>query len=220
MINAKLREAYKLLYDRFGPQDWWPGETPFEVMVGAILTQNTNWGNVEKAIGNLKGQLLLDALKINSLGPDKLASLIKPAGYYNVKARRLKNLVFQYVKDFGGSVSPLKKLSLEDAREWLLSIKGVGFETADSILLYALEKPIFVVDAYTKRILVRHGLVSEEVGYAELQEVFMDNLEPDAVRFNEYHALVVRVGKEYCKKNPRCTECPLKEWATPPSGLV
>lgn len=213
MIQSQLLAAYDLLLERFGPQHWWPGESPFEVMVGAILTQNTNWGNVEKAIRNLKQQSLLDPHKINNLRQNRLATLIRPAGYYNIKARRLKNFISGFVKDFNGKPAALKKLSLDEAREWLLSIKGVGPETADSILLYALDKPAFVVDAYTKRIMERHGFVAEEVSYQELQELFMDNLEPDVPLFNEYHALLVRAGKECCKKAPRCNECPLEGWS-------
>lgn len=208
----KLTKAYNLLYRHFGHQHWWPADTPFEVMVGAILTQNTNWGNVEKAIANLKKNSLLTPVAINNLKRDRLARFIRPAGYYNIKAKRLKNYVSRYIADYSGRPASLKKLSLQDVRTWLLSINGVGPETADSILLYALDKPVFVVDAYTKRILERHGLCPEEVTYDELQELFMDNLKPGIKLFNEYHALIVRTGKEYCKKTPRCSECPLKKW--------
>lgn len=214
MHGKVLLKAYNRLYNHFGPQHWWPGETPFEVMVGAILTQNTNWGNVEKAIANLKKNSVLNPHAINSLKNDKLAALIRPAGYYNIKAKRLKNFVSRYVEDFSGRLSGLKKLSLEDAREWLLSISGIGPETADSILLYALDKPSFVVDAYTKRVMARHGLVSEEADYHELQELFADNLEEDISLYNEYHALLVHVGKDYCKPIPRCDECPLNGWGS------
>lgn len=213
MIREVLLECYNLLSKRYGPQHWWPADTPFEVMVGAILTQNTNWGNVEKAITNLKGRSLLTPQKINDLRRDRLAALIRPAGYYNIKTKRLKNFVSGYLKEFSGRPAGLRNLSPADARTWLLSIKGIGPETADSILLYALEKPVFVVDAYTKRILERHGLIPEEVTYDELQEIFMDNLEPEAGKYNEYHALLVRAGKEFCKKNPRCSGCPLENWA-------
>lgn len=211
-MRVDLRQAYQLLFDHFGPQKWWPGETPFEVMVGAILTQNTNWGNVEKAIKNLKKENLLNPKAIHSLCQPVLASLIRPAGYFNIKARRLKNFSGALVRDFGGSVKALKKLPQEKAREWLLSINGVGKETSDSILLYALNKPIFVIDAYTKRILVRHAVVSEEADYDDLQEIFMDNLENDVRLFNEYHALIVRTGKEYCRRTPECSKCPLNSW--------
>lgn len=212
MSRSKLQNAYQLLFKRFGPQNWWPGDTPFEVMVGAILTQNTNWGNVEKAINNLKRNSLLDPFALNQIRADRLATLIRPAGYFNVKARRLKNFVSKFMKSFGGKVPVLKKVSLEEARTWLLSVNGIGEETADSILLYALDKPIFVVDAYTKRIFERHHLVPEETTYGDLQELFMDSLEPDVNMFNEYHALIVRTGKDHCRRTPRCDECPLKGW--------
>jgi endonuclease III related protein len=209
-----LLEAYKLLFKEFGPQNWWPGETPFEVMVGAILTQNTNWKNVEKAITNLKEQNLLEPDRINNISQDRLASLIRPAGYYNIKAKRLKNFIERYISDFGGDPEKLKDLSLEEAREWLLSINGIGPETADSILLYALEKPSFVVDAYTNRVLERHNMIPEAITYDDLQEIFMDNLKPDTALFNEYHALIVRLAKDFCRKKPLCDECPLKSWST------
>lgn len=214
---SELKTAYKLLLKRFGPQHWWPGETPFEVMVGAILTQNTNWGNVEKAIGNLKSHGLLEPHKLNNLKTDRLASLIRPAGYYNIKARRLKNFISRYVAEFGGDENKLKKLSLAGAREWLLSVSGIGFETADSILLYALEKPVFVVDAYTKRIFTRHDLVPEDADYCGLQDFFMEKLEDDVQLFNEYHALIVKTGKEFCRKTPNCRECPLEGWNITPA---
>lgn len=210
--NSTLLTAFDSLLNKFGPQHWWPGETPFEIMVGAILTQNTNWGNVEKAIRNLKENSLLDPHLIHKLRHRRLASLIRPAGYYNLKAKRLKNFISGYVSDFDGDHKKLRRLPLDDARRWLLNINGIGEETADSILLYALGKPIFVVDAYTKRILERHGLIPEEITYRELQEIFMDSLEDDVKLFNEYHALIVRVGKDYCKRTPKCDECPLNGW--------
>jgi len=208
-----LLEAYHLMLGRFGRQHWWPGETPFEVMVGAVLTQNTNWKNVEKAISNLKERGLLTPRGLYHLSTAELGRLIRPAGYYNVKAKRLKNLVTRFVDEFDGEVSRLMSLSVEDARAFLLSINGIGEETADSIILYALERPIFVVDAYTKRILFRHSLISEDAIYSEVQGLFMDRLEPDTALFNEYHALIVRVGKEYCKNPPKCDDCPLMGWA-------
>ena len=209
MKNNEIKRAYQLLYDHFGSQHWWPGESPFEVMVGAILTQNTNWANVEKAITNLKSKRCLTPKAINEIDPHRLATLIRPAGYYNLKSKRLKSFVRQFIDEFGGDHRHLAKLSTDEAREWLLNVNGIGPETADSILLYALDKPIFVVDAYTKRIFDRHGFVPEEVSYSELQDLFMDNLEVDLKIFNEYHALIVQVGKDYCKRTPRCEECPL-----------
>lgn len=201
-----------MLFSHFGPRHWWPGETPFEVMVGAILTQNTNWKNVEKAILNLKGAGLLDPFKINKLTPSKLSEFIRPAGYFRVKAARLKNFIRFFVDNYDGDENAMAKLDLSRLREELLSVKGIGPETADSILLYALGKPIFVVDAYTKRILLRHNLCNEEDGYNELQDLFLSALPEDVSLFNEYHALIVEAGKNFCKKTPLCERCPLNGW--------
>ncbi len=206
----RLNDIYNRLHSRFGPQHWWPGETPWEVMVGAVLTQNTSWRNVEKAIDNLKGVGALDFDRITALPRDLLAQYIRPAGYYNIKAARLANL-FALIKDeYGGMPEQLLDENTAVLREKLLSVKGIGPETADSILLYAARRPVFVVDAYTARILNRHDLITGDYGYNEIQEMFMDNLDADVPLFNEYHALLVRVGKEYCKKSrPLCKECPL-----------
>jgi endonuclease-3 related protein len=202
---------------RFGPRGWWPGETPFEVMVGAILTQNTNWGNVERAIANLKARDLLDPQRMLNVPPAELAELIRPAGYFRVKTQRLRNFLAMFVKDYDGDVSLMQTHSLTTLREVLLLVRGIGPETADSILLYALEKPVFVVDAYTKRILSRHAICCEEDGYAELQALFMEHLADDVPLFNEYHALLVEVGKQFCRpKEPRCAECPLNGWNEKP----
>lgn len=209
MISKDLHNIYNLLQDAFGPQHWWPGETPFEVMVGAILTQNTAWTNVEKAIANLKARGVLSAQAIARLEQAELAELIRPAGYYNIKARRLKNFVHRFVSDYDGDVVRLREVGLCEAREWLLGINGVGRETADSILLYALEKPIFVIDAYTKRILLRHSMVDDQTDYDELQELFMSALPDDERMFNEFHALLVKCAKDFCKKTPLCDKCPL-----------
>lgn len=211
LMAATLIEIYKKLYAYFGPQHWWPAQTPFEVMVGAILTQNTNWSNVEKAIQNLKRKKLLSAEKLYHLPEKKLAALIRSAGYYNIKANRLKFFLDFFIKKYKGDIKKLAKCSVRVLREDLLSVKGIGAETADSILLYALNKPIFVVDAYTKRILSRHKIIRCGAGYAEVQEIFMRNLKKDRNLFNEYHALLVKLGKEYCfKNNPKCQICPLK----------
>lgn len=198
---------YYALFNAFGPQHWWPGETAFEVAVGAILTQNTNWGNVEQAINNLKRQKALNAETLHKMPHKKLASLIMPAGYFNVKAKRLKEFLNFLTNHYKGS---MKKMEAEDTytlRQGLLSVNGIGPETADSILLYALNKPIFVIDAYTKRVLQRHNLISEKAAYHEIQELFHKNLPKDIKLFNEYHALFVRVGKEYCKPKPKCEDC-------------
>ncbi len=208
-----ILKFYQKLYRHFGPQHWWPGETPFEVMVGAILTQNTAWKNVERAIENLKKENALSPEEINKMNIEKLAQLIKPSGFYNLKAKRLKSFIERFMEDFHGDIQEMKKLEKHTLREWLLSIPGIGRETADSIILYAIEKPIFVVDAYTRRILSRHGFIKGDEDYDEIQEIFHRNLPHDTGLFNEYHALIVRLGKEYCKKqNPLCETCPLKDY--------
>ncbi len=223
-----IREIFdKLLYS-FGPQGWWPltekgevkpehnGKNPvsdnekFEIVTGAILTQNTNWKNVEKAIINLNKNRLIDIKKIKNIDKDKLAGIIKPSGYYNQKAERLKLIAEFFDKNINKFlIKNNNKKIINKLRGSLLSIKGIGPETADSILLYAFEKPIFVVDAYTKRIMQRLGLKFK--GYDDLQGIFMDNTEKNAKIYNEYHALLVELGKNYCKnKNPNCKECPLR----------
>lgn len=203
---------YQRLYSYFGPQHWWPGETPFEVIIGAILTQNTNWLNVEKAIDNLKKYKLLKPHTLYKLSHKRLASLIRSAGYYNIKAKRLKNFLRFFIKYYNGSIKKMSEGDNGSLRQELLSVKGIGPETADSILLYALAKPVFVVDAYTKRIFSRHRLILEDANYDKIQNLFMSNLKPDAKLFSEYHALLVKLGKEFCAKNkPKCKVCPLKK---------
>lgn len=207
-----LTEVYERLYGAFGPQYWWPGETPFEVAVGAILTQNTNWGNVEKAIGNLKRHRALSARRLHEMPLRELASLIRPTGYFNVKAKRLKSFVDFLVAGYGGSLKMMKMEDMGTLREKLLGVNGVGPETADSILLYALDKPVFVIDAYTKRVLSRHGVMGHEEPYDEFQKLFHSRLPASGVAlYNEYHALFVMVGKTYCRpRNPLCESCPLE----------
>ena len=203
-----LKKLYRVLLDCFGPQHWWPAETPFEVMVGAILTQNTNWGNVERAIANLKEAGLLDPRRLHQCPMDELALLIRPAGYFNVKARRLKALLDWLVIRHDGSVRDALTGNFEECRAALLAINGVGPETADSILLYAGNRPTFVVDAYTRRILSRHGLCAPGADYEEIKSFFENNLPRDTQLFNEYHALLVRLGKHHCKPKPECGDCP------------
>ncbi|MDD4939321.1 MAG: endonuclease III domain-containing protein [Candidatus Omnitrophica bacterium] len=211
-MTSRLNDIYRRLYVRFGPQKWWPAESPFEVMVGAILTQNTNWLNVERAINNIKKNKLLSPRRLYELKQRRLASLIKPAGYYNIKAKRLRNFLKFFIKDYQGSALKMSRRGLSLLRQQLLGVNGIGPETADSILLYALNKPVFVVDAYTKRILFRHGFIGEGAGYDQAQNLFMQNLEKRVKLYNEYHALIVRLGKEFCRKNnPRCRTCPLKK---------
>ncbi len=211
----KLRTIYEVLYNAFGPQHWWPGDTPFEVAVGAILTQNTNWGNVEKAIDNLKAAQALSAKRIHLMTAKRLASLIRPAGYFNVKAKRLKAFIRFLVVYYRGSMKMMRRTDLGMLRERLLSVNGVGPETADSILLYALGKPVFVIDAYTKRVLSRHHLMDHDKSYGDFQALFHLSLERDEALFNEYHALLVRVGKLYCRPKPLCGVCPLEHLLPP-----
>lgn len=206
----KVYEIYEILLDYFGPQGWWPGETQLEIIVGAVLTQNTNWSNVSKAIGNLKNENLMTFEKLHELPVESLAQKIKPAGYFNIKAARLKNLLNFIGSEYGGSLEDMFAFEMHSLREEILTVKGIGPETADSILLYAGKKPVFVIDAYTHRIFARHNLVAAEDGYYELQEYFMLELPENTALFNEYHALIVRLGKEFCKKSkPLCRQCPL-----------
>ena len=210
--GQKLIEMFDLLLRHFGPQHWWPGDTALEMMIGAVLTQNTSWKNVEKALKNLKEQQLLSLDRLRSQSISELAEKIRPAGYYNIKASRLKNLINFIFDQYGGDLTSLLKAETVNLREGLLSIKGIGPETADSILLYAADRPIFVVDTYTHRILLRHGMIDEQATYEELQAFFMEHLADDLELFNEFHALIVRTGKEFCRKKPLCPGCPLKSW--------
>lgn len=210
MLRQQLHEFYQSLFDRFGPQHWWPGETRFEIMVGAILTQNTNWSNVAKAIANLQAAGCLEPTRLHALEQTEIESLIRPAGYFRLKAKRLRNLTQWLADAYDGDLQRLDDIDTQRLREELLSISGIGPETADSILLYALDRPVFVVDTYTARVAVRHGLIEPELTYDTLQELFTANLEPDVQRFNEFHALLVHVGKDFCKPKPKCIGCPLE----------
>jgi endonuclease-3 related protein len=202
---------YRLLFDRHGPQHWWPGESPFEVMVGAVLTQNTAWGNVEKAIANLKRADALGCAAMLALTDGELAELIRPAGYFNVKAARLKSLC-RFLAQRGVAEAP-ERLAGQDnlaaVRRDLLAVHGVGEETADSILLYALGLPSFVVDAYTRRAFARLGLLRGGERYGDIQRQFEAHLPRDLALYNEYHALIVQLGKSHCRPRPRCADCPL-----------
>ncbi|MBE9531995.1 MAG: endonuclease III domain-containing protein [Proteobacteria bacterium] len=214
-MHAKEKEEllikfYSALFNHFKEQRWWPAKTRFEVIVGTILTQNTNWKNVERAISNLKRAALLKPAKMHGVNKDTLAETIRPAGYYNVKAGRLKNFLDHLFGSYDGKLTKLLNKEHLELRAELLSINGIGAETADSILLYAAGKPAFVVDAYTKRIFARHGVVDEDIDYHKLQELFTGNLKANVQMFNEYHALIVMTGKEFCKtKKPLCESCPL-----------
>jgi endonuclease-3 related protein len=214
VTGQRLMEMFDLMQNHFGPQNWWPAETALEVMVGAVLTQNTNWKNVEKAIENLKDKDLLSVANLNATPSGELAQLIRPAGYYNIKSKRLKNLMNFIAERYQEDLSMFMEEDTQKLREGLLSVNGVGPETADSILLYAASRPVFVIDAYTYRILYRHGMISEEhATYDVLQDLFMDHLTEDASLFNEFHALIVQTGKHYCKRRPICDHCPLEKWS-------
>jgi endonuclease-3 related protein len=210
-MKAVLQEVYQRLLDAFGPQKWWPGDTPFEILVGAVLVQNTNWQNVERAIRNLRQADLLEPRALYELPEEELEDLIRPAGYYRIKAGRLRALLRFVIERYGGSMEAMFRRPLEDLRVELLGVHGVGQETADSILLYAGGMPTFVIDAYTYRIFSRHGWIDVESDYGQIQEYFHDNLAVDAPLFNEYHALLVHLGKHFCKKSkPLCENCPLR----------
>ena len=201
--------VFDLLFAAYGPQHWWPGDTPFEVIVGAILTQNTNWTNVEKAISKLKQEGCLSPDRLQEIKQEDLAELIRPSGYFNIKAKRLKSFIDFLFGSFNGDLGRMFTLSLSKLRHELLLVNGIGPETADSILLYAGSYPIFVVDAYTKRIFSRLGLLYEEHTYHQIQAFFHDHLDKDKELFNEYHALIVKHAKEHCRTKPLCEGCPL-----------
>lgn len=206
-----LLDLYHRLLDCYGPQHWWPGEDAFEVIVGAILTQSAAWVNVEKAIANLKGAGPLTAATLLTMPLERVAALIRPCGYYNAKAKKLKAFVQRLHDCFGGDLDRLFSNDVAELRRWLLSVHGIGEETADSIILYAAGKPAFVVDAYTRRVLTRLGLAPPVDSYAAFQELFVRHLPRDEALYNEYHALLVRHGKDTCRKVPRCEKCCLRE---------
>ncbi|WP_232363745.1 endonuclease III domain-containing protein [Desulfogranum japonicum] len=213
-IDVTLGNIYAKMHKHFGPQNRWLAETPLEMMIGAILGQNSSWVNVDKALASLREAKLLEVEKILTTPLDRLADYLRPAGYYNIKAQRLRNLC-QCINDLtGGNVEKFLAFDQVELREILVSVKGIGPETADSILLYAAGQPVFIVDSYTFRIFYRHQLLADSVTYYELQELFMDNLSHDVQTFHEYHALLVLVGKKFCRKShPLCSKCPLQEYA-------
>lgn len=206
---TRVEGVYQALYQCHGPQHWWPGETPFEVMVGAILTQNTAWSNVERAIVNLKRAASLDAAAILAAPHEQLAAWLKPSGYFNIKARRLRNFCAWYLEQ--GGLEALSRLDTHTLRSALLAVNGIGPETADDILLYALQRPVFVIDAYTRRLFARLGLTSGAESYEALRALVEDGLEQAGQatlqRYNEYHALIVMHAKNVCRPRPRCTAC-------------
>ena len=212
MNDRTQQEVYRRLLDAFGPQHWWPGASPFEVLIGAVLTQNTSWRNVERAIDNLRRADLLEPHALYRVPPAELEQLLQPAGYFRVKARRLHNLLEFLVERYDGSEEAMFHTPLPELRRQLLGVHGIGPETADAILLYAGSLPSFVVDACTHRVLARHGWIAFGAEYHEIQEFLQAALPQETAVYNEYHALLVRLGKDYCRKSgPRCKECPLAE---------
>lgn len=204
------RRVYRDLHAAYGPQAWWPAETPFEVMVGAVLTQNTAWSNVEKALANLKAGKALTPEAIVRAHPRRLAAWLRPSGYFNVKARRLRALCAWLLQH--GGVDALAAWPTDELREGLLAVTGVGPETADDILLYAFQRPVFVIDAYTRRMFARLGVIAGDESYEALRLRFQRALPPDVALYNEYHALIVRHGKDFCRKRPRCEVCVLRTY--------
>jgi endonuclease-3 related protein len=219
-MSTKLMETYERMLAKFGPQHWWPGDSPFEIMVGAVLVQNTSWRNVEHAIKNLRDAAVMEPHALYKVPPAELAELIRPAGYYQLKTKRLRNLLRFVVEQYDGSLEAMFSTSLASLREQLLEINGIGPETADAILLYAGGLPTFVVDTYAHRILARHGWLDYDATYDDIKDYFESTLPDDAALYNEYHALLVRVGKDYCKRTaPNCEACPLAEML-PAGGIV
>jgi endonuclease III related protein len=203
-------KLYQTLNEFYGPSHWWPGESPLEVMVGAVLTQNTAWTNVEKAIHAIKAHQALDLKTLYDMDDARLAALIRPSGYYNIKTRRLKNLLGAIMNHAGGDLADFFNQETIKLRQQLLEVKGIGKETADSICCYAADKPVFVVDAYTKRILLRHGWIQDPVDYDRIQQLFTSELPRDLQIYKDLHAYIVFIGKGFCKtRNPVCETCPL-----------
>ncbi len=209
--RRQLMRIYELMREAFGHRKWWPGDTAFEIMIGAILTQNASWANVEKALHNLKTEDMLSPEGIRDADLERLAELVKPSRYYNQKAIKLKDFVEWFLAPpYKGSAPRLKRRPAGELRDELLSIRGIGPETADDILCYALDKPVFVVDAYTRRAFHRLGFLREDASYDETRRLFMENLPEDLELFNDYHAQIVHLGQMHCRPKPICEGCPLK----------
>ena len=209
LIRRKLKTIYDCMAEYYGPTHWWPGDSPFEIAVGAVLTQNTAWTNVEKAIVNLKREELLAPRAILECPAAALETALKPSGYFRVKAKRLRSFCDYLVRRYGGNMARMARQPLDRLRPELLDVNGIGPETADDILLYACEKTVFVVDAYTRRIFSRHGLVPPAIEYEALRAFFERHVAPDLHGYKEYHGLIVWTGKDFCRRKPKCKGCPL-----------
>jgi endonuclease-3 related protein len=209
-VKARLLRLYRALWRRFGPQGWWPGRTPYEVAAGAILTQHTAWTGAARALAVLRARRALTAPAIAAMPEAELAGTIRPAGTHRLKARRLKAFTRWLVERFGGRFEGMRSAPLDPLRRELLAVPGLGPETADAILLYAAGRPVFVADAYTRRALARHGFVGPGAGYEEVRAFIEAHLPSDPALFNEFHALLVEVGKRYCRAVPECAQCPLR----------
>ncbi len=207
-----LTELYQAMLQSLGPQHWWPGQNALEIVIGAVLTQNTNWANVERAIKNLRKADLIDVAGLDRIDAEGLGELIRPAGYFRVKTKRLKNLMGFIMDRYQGDLEAMFDQPIGSLRRQLLSVNGVGPETADDIILYAAGKPTFVVDTYTYRVLLRHGLIDPDADYQQIKDLFEQNLPEDVALYNEYHALLVVVGKNHCRPKPRCQNCPLEHF--------
>jgi endonuclease-3 related protein len=216
--RRSLSRMFETLLEAFGPQRWWPAETPTEVAIGAILTQNTAWKNVEKAIARLKNARALGFRELDALSERQVSNLIRAAGTYRVKARRLKAFARWICERHEGDLTRALGGDVSEVRRQLLQIKGSGPETADAILLYAAGRPTFVVDAYTRRMLRRHGFVSPRASYAQIQSLFEESLPRRPAVFNEFHALLVELGKRHCRVQARCDGCPLENWPHDPEA--
>ena len=209
-IDYRLQDIFDRMLARYGEQHWWPADTPFEMMVGAVLTQATAWTNVELAIARLKDANALSPAAIRGMDTDTLAVLIYSSGFYNAKARKLKTLAQFLGEAYDDNIDAMRLVYGAKLRRELLGVKGIGEETADAILLYALGKPSFVIDAYTRRLFSRLGIAPDSEAYRAYQKLFSDNLQPDTAMFAEYHALIVQHGKEACRKTPVCEGCCLR----------
>ncbi len=216
-----LLRMYAALRERFGHQSWWPATPhggPLEICVGAILTQNTNWTNVERALANLHAAHAMSIRALHALPVGELAELIRPAGYFNVKARRVHNFIHAVWARNGNDLTAFLDRPTEHLRHDLLRVSGIGKETADSMILYAAGKPRFVVDAYTRRVLRRHGLIAASADYDAMQALFESALPADVELWNDYHAQIVAVGKYHCRPTPRCENCPLQPFPHDPDA--